>query len=131
MLSANGAICAIRMVSTNTNNILGSARLAAPKLQRAFRGVVPRLNLLLNLRPLVTCKQVEPILQQAAHEKFLAHSLLRARTEALAQLWILHDLHDPFGGLIRCTDQKSVLAIDDLPPNATHVAADHSGTLPH
>ena len=37
-------------------------------------------------RPLVTCKRVEPIRHQAAHEKVLAHGLFRMCTEPLAQL---------------------------------------------
>ena len=44
-------------------------------------------------------KNVEPVLEQAAHQEILAHAFFRAHANARAQLRLLENLDDPLRGL--------------------------------
>src|SRR5262249_9686046 len=83
-------------------------------------------------RPLLNRRQkVHPILSQARHEEILPYCLSRVPAKAIAQLRILQDLHDSFRGFVNAVNQKPILTILDLLPDAADVATYDCGAFPH
>src|SRR5215216_5566681 len=72
-------------------------------------------------------KQINPILQQTAHQEVVANGFLGAGTQSLAQRRVAQNLHNPLRGLIDRFNQKAVLPVFDLSPDTANIAADHGG----
>src|SRR5215467_1318125 len=76
-------------------------------------------------------KEINPILSQPAQQKVFADSFSGCCTDLATQRRKLQELNDPLGRLLHCINQKTVLSVADLAPDAGDVSANHSGSLPH